>query len=369
MFLRKLSLVNFKNFETFDIELCEKVNCFIGDNGIGKTNILDSIHYLSFCKSFVNLSDRQNIREDEDFFLVQGEFDRLENPEKITCALQKDKKKSFKKNGVEYQKLSEHIGFLPVVYTTPYDSNLIHGGSDIRRKFVDSIISQFDKNYLQYLIAYNRILEQRNQILKDFIRTKRFDDEELEIWDMQLVEFGEKIYNCRKSFAEETGSIFQKYYNLISDNKESVNLKYVSHLDTGDFAEKLAASVARDKIIGFSSIGVHKDDFDFELGGNPIKRFGSQGQQKTYVISLKFAQFDYIKSKTNLAPILLLDDIFDKLDKKRVKVITSLVSDENFGQIFITDTSYSRMPDILNELDIKHKILNLSNNKTITNYE
>ncbi|PLX07141.1 MAG: DNA replication and repair protein RecF [Marinilabiliales bacterium] len=369
MYLKKLSLVNFKNFETFDFELCEKVNCFLGDNGIGKTNILDSIHYLSFCKSFINLSDRQNIKENEDFFLINGEFERIESVDKVSCALQRDKKKSFKKNGVEYQKLSEHIGFLPVVFTTPYDSNLIHGGSDIRRKFVDSIISQFDKEYLQYLIAYNRILEQRNQLLKNYSKYSVMSSEELEIWDMQLVDFAKKIYLARKNFANETADIFQNYYNLIADNKEKVNLEYVSHLDSGNFTEKLIDSLQKDKILGYTSVGVHKDDFEFSLEGNPIKRFGSQGQQKTYVISLKFAQFDYIRSKTNLAPILLLDDIFDKLDKKRVNVITRLVSESKFGQIFITDTSYSRMPDILNELEIKHKILNLSNNKIITNYE
>ena len=369
MYLKKLSLINFKNFASFDIELCEKINCFIGDNGIGKTNILDSIHYLSFCKSFVNFSDRQNVLEGEDFFLINGDFIRLDSEEKVSCAFQKDKKKSFKKNGAEYQKLSEHIGFLPVVYTTPYDSNLIHGGSELRRKFVDTIISQFDRSYLQTLISYNRILEQRNHILKNSFKNGKLDYEELEIWDMQLVEFGAKIYNARKSFTDDTSNIFQKYYNLISDNKESVSLKYVSQLESGDFAEQLIASLSKDKYLGYTSVGVHKDDFDFLFGGNPIKRFGSQGQQKTYVISLKFTQFDYIKEKTNLAPILLLDDIFDKLDKKRVKVITKLVSDENFGQIFITDTSYTRMPDILNELGIKHKILNLSNNKTITNYE
>ncbi len=369
MFLKKLSLVNFKNFETFDIDLCEKVNCFIGDNGIGKTNILDSIHYLSFCKSFINFNDRQNIREGEDFFLLQGDFERLDNLEKISCALQKDKKKSIKKNGAEYQKLSEHIGFLPVVYTTPYDSNLIHGGSDLRRKFVDSIISQFDKNYLKFLISYNRILDQRNQLLKTFYKSNYFSREELEIWDMQLVDYGEKIFQSRKSFAIETSEIFQKYYNQIADDKEKVSLKYVSHLEDGDFENSLVNAISKDRILGYTSVGIHKDDFDFRLEGNPIKRYGSQGQQKTYVISLKFAQFDYIKSKTGLAPILLLDDIFDKLDRNRVRVITELVSNENFGQIFITDTNYDRMPNILNELEIKHKILNLSNNQTFTNYE
>ncbi len=369
MYLKNIELVNFKNFDSFQLDLCEKVNCFIGDNGVGKTNILDSIHYLSFCKSFINLSDRQNIKENEDFFLIKGDFVRLGNIEQISCALQKNKKKSFKKNGAEYQKLSEHIGFLPVVYTTPYDSNLIHGGSDLRRRFIDSIISQFDKNYLKHIIAYNKILEQRNRLLKNYQKNNILNYDELEIWDMQLIDFAEKIFNARKTFTNDIVDIFQNYYNLISDNSEKVSLKYISHLNKDDFSGMLKNSLSKDKILGYTSVGVHKDDLEFNIDQNPIKRFGSQGQQKTYVISLKFSQFDYIRSKTNLTPILLLDDIFDKLDKKRVKVITKLVSDDKFGQIFVTDTSYERMPEILTELNIKHKILNISNSQIITNYE
>lgn len=369
MFLRKISLVNFKNFESFDIDLCKKVNCFIGDNAVGKTNILDSIHYLSFCKSFITNSDKQNIKSGEEYFIIQGEFEKQKEIEKIYCGLQKDKKKSFKRNNIEYQKLSEHIGLLPLVYITPYDSNLIHNGSEVRRKFVDSIISQFDKNYLNNLIAYNRILEQRNKMLKVYGKTNNIDLVEFEAWDVQLVDYGNKIYLARRQFTNEISSIFQKYYKLISKNKEEVKLQYQSQLQRGDFEDLLKMGFEKDRFLTYTSIGIHKDDFEFILENNSIKRYGSQGQQKTYVISLKFAQFDYIKSKINLAPILLLDDIFDKLDKKRVKEITELVSDNNFGQIFITDTNYDRMPNILNELKIKYKILNLSNNKITTNYE
>ncbi|MDR2009592.1 MAG: DNA replication and repair protein RecF [Bacteroidales bacterium] len=369
MYLKTLSLLNFKNFESLDLEMCDKVNCFIGDNGTGKTNILDSIHYLSFCKSFINLNDRQNIKHGEDFFVVQGEFERENETEKIYCGLQKDKKKSFRRNNIEYPKLSEHIGLLPVVFTTPYDSNLIHLGSDIRRKFVDTIISQFDKQYLKNLIEYNKILEHRNTILRNVEKGIHIDADEIAIWDMQLADKGIKIYESRKAFTEEVIDIFRKYYNFISEDKENIELEYSSQLAKGNFETLLKQSFEKDKILNYTSTGIHKDDFTFLLDGNSLKRFGSQGQQKTFVISLKFAQFDYIKNKTGISPILLLDDIFDKLDKKRVTVITKLVSDADFGQIFISDTSYTRMPNILKELDIKYKILNLSNNQVLSNYE
>jgi DNA replication and repair protein RecF len=368
MHLKELSLVNFKNFESFDLELCPRINCLIGDNGTGKTNLLDSIHYLSFCKSFLNSSDRQNIKTGEDFFVIKGGFDLNENIESIYCGLQRDKRKSFRRNGAEYQKLSDHIGLLPVVYSTPYDSDLIHLGSEVRRKFADSVISQFDRSYLSQLITYNKILDQRNTLLKNSWNGRKPQPDEIEVWDYKLTESGNLIHAARKNFANEITTIFQKYYNLISDGREKVELVYQSHLHENNLYDMLHRNFERDLILGYTSAGIHKDDFDFVLEQHPIKKYGSQGQQKTYVISLKFAWFEYMRSKTNLAPILLLDDIFDKLDKKRVKVITKLVSDESFGQIFITDTSYSRMPDILKELEINYKIVNLSTNEVITNY-
>ncbi|MDD3739763.1 MAG: DNA replication and repair protein RecF [Bacteroidales bacterium] len=367
MYLKNLSLINFKNFENFEIDLCPKINCFTGDNGTGKTNILDSIHYLSFCKSFLNFSDRQNIRIGEDFFVIEGAFNLYDKTETIYCGQYANKRKSFRRNGVEYQKLSEHIGLLPVVFTNPYDSNLIHEGSELRRKFSDSVISQFDHNYLNDLINYNRILEQRNNMLKNVQKGAKLDHDEVEVWNIQLAETGKRIFNSRKNFAEEIVEIFQNYYSLISDNKENVQFIYQSQLHNEELLSLLERNLERDIILGYTSSGIHKDDFDFRIDNMPIKRFGSQGQQKTFVISLKFAWFGYIKKKTNLAPILLLDDIFDKLDKKRVKVITKLVSQNDFGQIFITDTSYTRMPDILKNLQIDYKILNLSTNEITVN--
>lgn len=367
MYLKNLSLINFKNFESFEFESCSKINCLIGDNGVGKTNILDSIHHLSFCKSFLNPSDRQNIKTGEDFFVIKGEFDLNDNIENIYCGVQIDKRKSFRRNGIEYQKLSEHIGLLPVVYSTPYDSDLVHGGSELRRKFADSIISQFDRSYLNNLINYNKALEQRNILLKNKWTNKKVSSDEIEIWDFKLSEHADLIYKTRKDFSDEIIPIFQKYYELISDHNEKVELAYISQLHTSNLYESLRKNLERDLMLGYTSYGIHKDDFDFKILEYPIKKYGSQGQQKTFVISLKFAWFEYISNKLNMAPILLLDDIFDKLDKKRVKVITKLVSNQNFGQIFITDTSYSRMPDILDNLDINYKILNLSTNNIIIN--
>lgn len=365
MHLKKLSLVNFKNFKSFDFEPDAKINCFIGDNGIGKTNLLDSIHYLTFCRSFINPVDKIHIRNGQDFFIVEGLFDRENQEEKIYCGVQTGKNKSFRKNGTEYQRLSDHIGFIPLVFSTPTDINLIHGGSELRRKFTDTIISQFDRNYLNNVISYHKALEQRNHLLKKFNESRSFDKESLEAWDMQLIDYGQKIFKQRKKFREEIVEIFQNYYDIISEKSEKVNLIYQSQLEEKGMEELLNRNLEKDRYLSYTSTGVHRDDFEFVLGGFALRRYGSQGQQKSFIISLKFAQFDYIKKNTNLAPILLLDDIFDKLDEKRVKKISNIVSENGFGQIFFTDTSYTRLPDIVKELGITSKILNLSTNKQI----
>ncbi|HOK39192.1 MAG TPA: DNA replication and repair protein RecF [Bacteroidales bacterium] len=352
--INNITLVNFKNFSNLELEFSPKINCFIGNNGTGKTNILDSIHYLSFCKSLLNLKDSQNIKNGESFFIIEGNFTRFDEPEHIYCGFNKEQKKSFRRNGVEYKKLSEHIGLLPVVFTNPNDSDLIYLGSEIRRKFVDVVISQFDKNYLNSIIKYNKILEQRNSLLKN---PQNPSYENFEAWDFQLANIGEEIFHKRMQFIKEISEIFQKYYSLIGEEREKVALRYFSNCTEKDFTISLKNGFEKDKILGYTSFGVHRDDFEFSLDGFQLKKYASQGQQKSYIISLKFAQFEYIKNKTGLAPILLLDDIFDKLDKTRVKNITGMVSKEDFGQIFITDTSRTRMPDILKELDIEQKTI------------
>ncbi len=356
MYLQELSLINFKNYSQTELEFSPKINCFIGQNGVGKTNLLDAIYYLSMCKSYLNPIDSQNIKYNEEFFVLQGDYLLKEKHENIYCGLKKNRKKQFKRNKKEYQKLSDHIGLLPVVMISPLDNSLILDGSDERRKFMDSVISQYDKVYLDNLIRYNRALTQRNKLLKDFYQSRTFDQDAIEIWDDQLVALGEKIYNVRVKFVEELIPIFQEYYTRISGNKEQVKLIYDSQLHESEFKGLLNDSVKKDRIVQHTTVGIHKDDLILTLEDHPMKKAGSQGQQKTYLVSLKLAQFDFIKEISGFKPILLLDDIFDKFDKIRVRQIIELVAENHFGQIFITDTSQDRLEEILKEINIPHYI-------------
>lgn len=356
MFLKNISIVNFKSIEEKELQFCSNINCIIGDNGVGKTNILDAIYHLSMCKSFFTQQDRQCIKHGEDFYVLQGEYDVDNKTEKIYCGLHNEERhKSFRRNGAEYQRLSDHIGLLPIVFSTPTDTNLIYD-SDSRRKFVDSIISQFDSIYLKNLTMYKRAIEHRNSLLHKVQDGERVSDAEFEIWDMQLDDYGTKIHSTRKEFINDIIPIFQKYYTQISNGRENVKLIYDSRLNEMSFDKLLEENHDRDRASGHTNGGVHRDDISFLLGDSSIKLCGSQGQQKTYLISLKFAQFDYIRRKVGQKPILLLDDIFDKLDPKRVKVISEMVSSDEFGQIFITDTSYDRMPNMLVDLNIEHTL-------------
>jgi len=360
MYIQELSLVNFKNFEHAEFKFSEGLNCFIGNNGAGKTNLMDAIHYLSFCKSFLNSIDAQNIRFDQDFFMVQGKYSRLDSDETIYCGLKRNQKKIFKRNQKEYKKLSEHIGLIPLIIVTPSDTNLISGGSEERRRFVDAVISQYDAVYLDNLIRYNRALLQRNNLLKQFTGGNSFHLETLEVWDDQLVKYGLQIHKSRMAFIEKLQPVFQKYYELISGGKELVGLHMQSDLTGSDFELLLKQSVGKDRALQYTTCGIHKDDFDFELAGNPIKRFGSQGQKKTYLVALKLAQFDFMKELSGLTPILLLDDIFDKLDKNRVEQIVKLVADDHFGQIFITDTNREHLDQIIIALGTESRIYTIS---------
>lgn len=360
MLIRELSLVNFKNFEHAELSFSDSLNCFIGNNGAGKTNLMDAIYYLSFCKSFLNPIDSQNIRFDEEFFMIQGKYLRNDSDETIYCGLKRNQKKIFRRNQKEYKKLSEHIGLLPVIIVTPSDTNLISGGSEERRKFIDSVISQFDGIYLDNLINYNRALLQRNNLLKQLSCSTNFQDDSIEVWDDQLVKYGLPIHERRMNFVEGLQPVFQKYYQLISGGKETVQLKLQSDLTDHDFNQLLKSTYARDRMLQYTSAGIHKDDFEFELAGNPIKKFGSQGQKKTYLVALKLAQFDIMKEISGLTPILLLDDIFDKLDKNRVEQIVKLVADDNFGQIFITDTNREHLDQMIKDLDTESRIFTIS---------
>ena len=356
MNLKHLSLLNYRNFEELELDFSEKINCFIGNNGVGKTNILDSIYFLSFCKSWLNPIDMQNIRYGSDYFMIKGSYLLNDQFDTISCGLSKGKKKTFKRNKKEYERLSDHIGLIPLITVSPYDSTLIAGNSDERRKFMDIVISQFDKDYLHKLIKYNKVLLQRNQLIKQISGFSDFDTDSLEIWDEQLVSTGMPIFEKRKKYVESIGPIFQQFYSDISEQKEVVQLEYKSQLNDCDFKKSLLETREKDRTLQYTNVGIHKDDLVFVLNQNPLRKHASQGQQKTYTISLKLAQFDYIKSMSGIKPILLFDDIFDKLDASRVKQIIHIIADHSFGQIFISDTNKDRLENILNEIGISYKL-------------
>ena len=359
MYLKKISLVNFKNLEAQSFDFQHKINCFVGDNGVGKTNILDAIYYLSFAKSYFNSVAIQNIRHGASFFMVEGDYIIEDRNEKIVCSLKKGQKKVLKRNGTIYEKFSEHIGQLPLVIISPADRDLVTDGSDTRRKFIDGVISQQDKKYLLDLLAYNKILSQRNALLKYFAANRTFDALNLSVYDEQLSEYGTRIYEVRKAFLEKFIPIFNEKYQIISNDKERVDLVYKSQLNEFSMKNLLEKSLEKDKILQYTTAGTHKDDLNFEIGEYPIKKFGSQGQQKSYLIALKFAQFEFIKQQSNLVPILLLDDIFDKLDESRVLQIINLVNNDEFGQIFITDTHSDRTENIVKQSNKPYKIFKL----------
>jgi len=362
MYLKKLSLTFFKNYEQAELEFSPKINCFVGNNGVGKTNILDAIHYLSLTKSFFNNIDSVNIKHNEDYFIVQGNFVRDDEENNIFCSFHKQKQKVLKRNGKEYHKLSDHVGRYPVVMISPADSALIIDGSEVRRKFLNKIISQYDAGYLDSVLKYNKVLQQRNKLLKDFKVTGEFDNDVLSIWDSQLIKYGNYIFGERDILVNELIPVFNEYYTFISNEKELVKLNYRSHLKEGDFAQLLHNAVDKDRILEYTTVGIHKDDLILEMNDFPVKSLGSQGQQKSYLVALKLAKFDYIKRKAGFSPILLLDDIFDKFDAARVEQIIRLVGNHRFGQIFITDTHRSRLHDILTTVDSDYKLFRIGEN-------
>jgi DNA replication and repair protein RecF len=361
MYLKKLALTNFKNYEQNELEFSSKINCFVGNNGVGKTNILDAIHYLSLTKSFFNNIDSISVRHGEDYFIIQGTFVRDSEEDQIYCAFQKQKQKLLKRNGKEYQKLSDHVGRYPVVMISPADSALISEGSEDRRRFLNKIISQYNAEYLDALLRYNKALQQRNRLLKDFKLSGKFDSDILSIWDAQLVRYGSYVFSEREILVNELIPVFQKYYSLISSGKENVTLKYRSHLSETDFMEALSHSVTKDRFLEYTTIGVHKDDLLLDMNDFSVKSLGSQGQQKSYLVALKLAKFDYIKKKAGFSPVLLLDDIFDKFDHERVEQIIRIVGDHQFGQIFITDTHENRLQDILKGHKTDYKLFKIEN--------
>lgn len=359
MILNALSLINYKNFEHQDFTFDQKINCFVGANGIGKTNVLDAIYHLSFGKSYFNPIASQNIKHGESFFVIEGIFEKDNREEKILVSLKKGQKKVIKRNSKIYEKFSDHIGFIPSVIISPADRDLILEGSETRRKFIDSVISQSDKNYLNQLINYNKILQQRNALLKYFALNNTFNSQTLAIYNDQLHQYGTEIFTIRKAFLETFIPIFKDRYNAISNHNEPVDLSYKSDLFDDGLDVLLMNSINKDKALQYTSVGIHKDDLEFEIDSFPIKRFGSQGQQKSFLIALKLAQFDFIKQQNKFSPILLLDDIFDKLDENRVAQILELVHNDHFGQLFISDTHADRTENIIKQVHQSYKIFKL----------
>lgn len=355
MWLKRISILNYKNLEQAELSFSRKMNCIIGKNGMGKTNLLDAVYYLSFCKSATNPIDSQNIRHDQDFFVIQGFYETdTQEPEEVYCGLKRKQKKQFKRNKKEYTRLSDHIGFIPLVLVSPADSLLIAGGSEERRRFMDVVISQFDREYLEALVRYNKALMQRNTLLKSDIEP---EEELMAVWEEMMAAAGTVVYQKRKAFIDEFIPVFQSYYAYISQDREEVSLAYESHAAQGDLLQLIQESRQRDRIMGYSLKGVHKDDLVMQLGEFPIKREGSQGQNKTYLIALKLAQFEFLKrTGSQTTPLVLLDDIFDKLDASRVEQIVKLVAGDNFGQIFITDTNRDHLDKILKKIDGDYKL-------------
>ena len=419
MWLKRISILNYKNLEQAELAFSRKMNCIIGKNGMGKTNLMDAVYYLSFCKSATNPIDSQNIRHEQDFFVLQGfyeteggdpeevycglkrrqkkQFKRMDavyylsfcksatnpidsqnirheqdffvlqgfyeteggDPEEVYCGLKRRQKKQFKRNKKEYTRLSDHIGLIPLVMVSPADTLLIAGGSEERRRFMDVVISQFDREYLDALIRYNKALVQRNTLLKAELEP---DEELMNVWEEMMASTGEVVFRKRQQFIEEFIPIFQSYYSYISQNQEEVKLSYQSHAAEGDLLALLRANRQRDRVMGYSLKGIHKDDLIMQLGEFPMKREGSQGQNKTYLIALKLAQFEFLKrTGSGTTPLILLDDIFDKLDALRVEQIVKLVAGDNFGQIFITDTNRDHLDRILKKIEGDYKLFEVEN--------
>lgn len=356
MKLDRLIVNNFKNYTEADVSLCDNVNCFVGNNGAGKTNLLDAVYYLSFCKSYFNPVDSQNIKGGADFFAIHGHY----GDDVVSCILKRGSGKQMRWNKKTYKALAEHIGKIPLVMVSPNDQQLITGGSDLRRKFMDGVIAQTDRQYLEHLIGYTKALEQRNRLLKQMWDDRVWDDAMVSVWDDQLTLHGDVLYQRRKQFIEDFSPLFGEYYHWIAGSEEPGNITY-SFVDQ-PLMLQLQQCRQADKYSQYTTAGPHKDDLLFNLSEEmSVKRFGSQGQQKSFALALKLAQFQYILNHSGQKPILLLDDIFDKLDMLRVKRLIALVGSDRFGQVLLTDTQPGRVQAIFDELpNLEHKIFTVT---------
>lgn len=374
MILNRLSILNYKNIREAQLELSPNMNCFIGNNGMGKTNVLDAVYFLSFCRSSSTPVDSQVICHDEPYCMIEGEYidypgnnSHLSTPNSpliVSCGMKRGQKKHFKRNKKEYKRLSEHIGLIPLVVVSPSDTSLIDGSSEERRRLMDMVISQYDRTYMDLLSRYNNAHQQRNMLLKQASDAMTgngasFDPLLMQLWEEQMAEAGEQLFAKRQAFLDELAPVFQKYYEQISGGNEQVGLQYVSHCQRGPLLEVIQRDRTKDCAVGYSLHGVHRDDLVFTINSHPMRREGSQGQNKTFVVSLKLAQFDFLKRASNTTPLLLLDDIFDKLDSSRVEQIIRLVSSDAFGQIFITDTNREHLDQILGATALDYRIFHV----------
>ena len=358
MHLKNLQIVNFKSWDQAEFTFSPNLNCFVGPNGCGKTNLLDAVHYLSVCKSYFNAIDSQNIKDGNEFFVVEGDFVRNEGEEHVYCGVKRGEKKLFSRNKKAYKRLSEHIGRFPSVIISPYDRDLITDGSELRRKFMDAVISQSDAVYLDDLMQYNKALQQRNALLKYFAANNLFERSSLEIYNEQMQEKGMRIHEKRREFLADLVPKLSQFYNSISSGSETPDINYASQLNDVSLKELLESFLQQDLRNQYSGAGVHRDDLEFLIDGKKVKKFGSQGQQKSFLIALKLAQYEFLHLKQGVKPVLLLDDIFDKLDEKRVSELVRLVHDQSFGQIFITDTHPERTARLVKAVDEESMVFN-----------
>lgn len=359
MRLDRLSIINFKNIESEDLSLTAGINCFVGDNGAGKTNILDAVHYLSMAKSMHTLTDSQSVRHGEDGFVVDGRFTRDDSrPEQVVCSYTRRGGKTLKRNGKEYERLSEHVGTVPIVVVSPADSALISDSAEERRRYLNRYISQVDRTYLTALMRYTAALQERNKLLK----TSPTEDILL-IYDGMLATNADVIFKKRMEIIEAMIPLVEEFYAVLSDKRETISMEYRSELQTASLAELLLASRQRDFVNEHTTSGVHRDDVIFCIGGHPLRKFGSQGQQKSFLVALKLAEYTLLAQHSGCKPILLLDDLFDKLDMRRVSQLLKLTRGENFGQIFITDCNKHRLQQTLDEAEAEYRLFNITNGK------
>jgi DNA replication and repair protein RecF len=365
MHLENLRLINFKNYQDESFDFTSEINCFVGDNGVGKTNVLDAIHYLSLTKGFLNTTDLQAIRHHEDFLSVIGKVRKEPHEFKIKCQLKKGEKKVISLNGNVYDRISDHIGEFPIVLIAPNDTEIIQGSNDVRRRFFDGFLSQLDRQYLEYLIRYNHALRQRNYLSKYAESKYQMDPDLIEPYDQIMVALGKKIFYRRKEFLDNLIQPLQIHYDHISDNKEHVAIHYRSDLDTEDFSLDFKRALRNDLVAGRTNLGIHKDEYRIDMDGYLVKKFGSQGQQKSLIVALKLTQFDILRAANGFKPILLMDDIFDKLDEHRIDKIMSLVAGHTFGQIFLTDARPERTHSILKNVQSDQKVFTIYDGKVV----